>query len=1012
MLKTMSNKTISLDVLLEHVKLDEKKLFRLIKRNNLPQIPKRKPIDLKKANIIAEYLTSKPIDYYNLGVQLRTIENQGPFQKHKASYQDSLRVEKLYNKLNDSLNSSLFSKNKDKILAIVVIGGFIGGTEESPLFFTLDDGLNVLIGDRGSGKSTLLNLLGILSKSTTQMAKALIPSLLDSMNSGDDRQKFKEFLRMKSILTDYGIKKFWCFYKIKTSQVYCWHANIEKKYYQTQQLYTERGGKKLWKNANGKVFPTPSVQMFLQGEVFRIADSDDKTELSSLLGALFPEFQKKRLNIGKQIIKFKKRLDAAITDDYNVVNSQSYDSFIDNFGNFLTTLSYSSSRLEYKNQLKKYIDNLLLSAASFPENYLSHRVLYLIQGDDLTQSQKEKIWVYIYVIPVRKEFEKYSYDLEKSIDNHDSDLNSFGLDVYAIRNFLIERLDFLKTTYETYSTFLIGTKIQSLFMSYHDLVIDRKSLLKDQGKLCAKVTDGFKDYDGNYSAIFETDNEKELLNKLDYLLELLEIPSDETKRKKISVAYEAYSYLEQRDMNGLGLSSVQNFIKFSGITKFIFKNIKETSNWVSDITESPEAVLFDPIKVSMRQGKVYRPFQNLSFGQRSGLILRLILNNTSKDIVLLDQPEDHIDTDGINTFLNVAINDMLVEKQIIIATHNSHLVMAFPKATLICLEGGSGDTCTLRSRSSVQEKEGITQVLNVLEGGQDAFKKRIETYNSLLNLLKETNTDHDLSLIEKSFRRRTLDDLRNDLQPIFTDNSLLRVARHELINENHSILKESLLSFRKSLEKDEKLLNDNNLFSSLDDICKKAEKHINRWSKKVEKLGRLDTKATKEELDLFTLLNEIKTEYELKYNTDYRNIEIIIDEKIRNKTICFDRNHFILVFENLIENSLTSTDVVSHEKDESFIEIIEIKLSEELPHILKLRFEDNGEGLTKEGLMKIYKRRYTTNTGQMHGLGTQIIKSLLLENKGDISIVNTSNDLTNSFHGLVQEILLPVYIEK
>jgi len=94
---------------------------------------------------------------------------------------------------------------------------------------------------------------------------------------------------------------------------------------------------------------------------------------------------------------------------------------------------------------------------SFPETYLSHRVLYLIQADDLTQLQKEKIWIYIYVIPVRKELEKYSYDLKKSIDNHDYDLNSFGLDVYAIRNFLIERLDFLKTTYETYSSFLIGT---------------------------------------------------------------------------------------------------------------------------------------------------------------------------------------------------------------------------------------------------------------------------------------------------------------------------------------------------------------------------------------------------------------------------------------------------------------------------------------------------------------------------------------------------------------------------
>lgn len=69
---------------------------------------------------------------------------------------------------------------------------------------------------------------------------------------------------------------------------------------------------------------------------------------------------------------------------------------------------------------------------------------------------------------------------------------------------------------------------------------------------------------------------------------------------------------------------------------------------------------------------VYKPFSHLSVGQRCTVILPIILQNENQ-VVILDQPEDHIDNAFIAEMLIPAIKKCAGTGQLIIITHNANI---------------------------------------------------------------------------------------------------------------------------------------------------------------------------------------------------------------------------------------------------------------------------------------------------------------------------------------------------
>ncbi len=117
---------------------------------------------------------------------------------------------------------------------------------------------------------------------------------------------------------------------------------------------------------------------------------------------------------------------------------------------------------------------------------------------------------------------------------------------------------------------------------------------------------------------------------------------------------------------------------------------------------------------------------NHSLGQRASALLLSVLNQKDSDVVIIDQPEDDLDNQTIYKDVISLIHKLKPETQFIFATHNANFpVLGDAEQILSCeyfvdkikVLPGSID------RSEIQER-----IVNVMEGGSEAFEKRKQVY--------------------------------------------------------------------------------------------------------------------------------------------------------------------------------------------------------------------------------------------------------------------------------------------
>ncbi len=120
---------------------------------------------------------------------------------------------------------------------------------------------------------------------------------------------------------------------------------------------------------------------------------------------------------------------------------------------------------------------------------------------------------------------------------------------------------------------------------------------------------------------------------------------------------------------------------------------------------------------------------NLSGGQQATLMLKLKLasGGLKKDIIILDQPENHLDNKFINDSLVDLVKELKKEKQVIIASHNANLVINADSEEIIIARMDEENNKYLSG--SIENKSIIKKSIKILEGGKEAFDKRKSRYN-------------------------------------------------------------------------------------------------------------------------------------------------------------------------------------------------------------------------------------------------------------------------------------------
>ena len=116
-----------------------------------------------------------------------------------------------------------------------------------------------------------------------------------------------------------------------------------------------------------------------------------------------------------------------------------------------------------------------------------------------------------------------------------------------------------------------------------------------------------------------------------------------------------------------------------------------------------------------------------SLGQRASALLLYVLSQHQNDVIIIDQPEDDLDNQTIYDDVIKFLREMKPDVQFIFATHNANFpVLGDAEQVHACKY--QDEKVTVQS-GSIDARPVQESIINIMEGGREAFNRRKEVYN-------------------------------------------------------------------------------------------------------------------------------------------------------------------------------------------------------------------------------------------------------------------------------------------
>jgi hypothetical protein len=134
----------------------------------------------------------------------------------------------------------------------------------------------------------------------------------------------------------------------------------------------------------------------------------------------------------------------------------------------------------------------------------------------------------------------------------------------------------------------------------------------------------------------------------------------------------------------------------------------------------------DVVTFQLLDGKDYKDIGELSTGQRCTVILPIILQHFGR-VIIVDQPEDHIDNAFIVDTVIRAILARSATTQMIFTTHNANIPVLGDADKVVQL-GSNGRRGYVLVAGALDELTVVSAISTVMEGGAEAFERRAAFY--------------------------------------------------------------------------------------------------------------------------------------------------------------------------------------------------------------------------------------------------------------------------------------------
>jgi ABC-type lipoprotein export system ATPase subunit/histidinol phosphatase-like PHP family hydrolase len=152
--------------------------------------------------------------------------------------------------------------------------------------------------------------------------------------------------------------------------------------------------------------------------------------------------------------------------------------------------------------------------------------------------------------------------------------------------------------------------------------------------------------------------------------------------------------------------------------------------------EEIESVAYDDlpqitVTKHVNEGGVLKPvvkkISQLSLGQQQSVLLGILLLSDSNRPLLIDQPEDNLDSEFIYKTIVTTLRKIKEHRQVIIVTHNPNIAVLGDAELIIPLKS-TNNKAMIMSPGSIDNTDTVKLCCQILEGGESAFKQRQRIY--------------------------------------------------------------------------------------------------------------------------------------------------------------------------------------------------------------------------------------------------------------------------------------------
>jgi two-component system phosphate regulon sensor histidine kinase PhoR len=214
----------------------------------------------------------------------------------------------------------------------------------------------------------------------------------------------------------------------------------------------------------------------------------------------------------------------------------------------------------------------------------------------------------------------------------------------------------------------------------------------------------------------------------------------------------------------------------------------------------------------------------------------------------------------------------------------------------------------------------------------------------------------------------------------------LSEIKSDFINNMTHELKTPLATISLAVDalRNEKVISDPARIGYFSGIIKDENKRMNKQVETILQAALIDKESIqvkRQPIHVHDILEAIRENFELQLNE--RGGKVTLETEADNDMVEVDELHFTNMLSNLVDNAVK----YSRENVAPDIKISTRNAGQQL----RIRVEDNGIGMNKETLSRIFERFYRAHTGNVHnvkgfGLGLSYVKSVVDAHQGKIRV--------------------------